>query len=256
MAELRALIWDVDGTLADTEALHLACFNEAIAAVGLDFAWSVDGYKEALRIAGGKERLHAALAALGVDEDELTTLVDRIHRDKTARYVAAVAAGRLALRPGVRRLARDAQRAGLRQAIATTTTRANVHALLASTFGTDHPFEVIACADSAPRKKPAPDVYLHTLRALRLTASETLAIEDSANGVRAAAAAGVPVLVTRSEFGGSGFDRAAAVLTHLGEPGNPAHAETSPIAFEGAADAAWAGKLHRLAIATGAPAHP
>jgi HAD superfamily hydrolase (TIGR01509 family) len=256
MAELRALIWDVDGTLADTEALHLACFNAAIAAVGLDFAWSVDGYKEALRIAGGKERLRAALSALDVAEDDLGDLVNRIHLDKTARYVAAVQAGELALRPGVQRLVREAQRAGLRQAIATTTTRANVDALLASTFGADHPFEVIACADSAPRKKPAPDVYLATLGALGLAADDTLAIEDSANGVRAAAAAGVPVLVTRSEFGGSGFDGAAAVLTHLGEPGNPARAEASPIAFEGAADTAWAGELHRLAVRGAAGARP
>ncbi len=250
MAELRALIWDVDGTLADTEALHLACFNEAFAAAGIDFAWSVETYKQALRVTGGKERLHAALAGLGLDAGELGALVDRLHADKTARYVAAVRDGRLALRPGVRRLAEDARRAGLRQAIATTTTRANVDALLAASFGDEHPFEVIACADTAPRKKPAPDVYHAALHALGMEAAQALAIEDSGNGVRAARAAGVPVLVTRSEFGGDGFDGAAAVLTHLGEPGNPARAESSPITFSGAADMAWADALHRHVAAT------
>lgn len=251
MNALRALIWDVDGTLADTEALHLACFNEAFAAAGIDFAWTVQTYKDALRTAGGKERLRVALAALGVDETEMAVLVDQIHRDKTARYVAAVAAGQLALRPGVRRLIEDASRAGLRHAIATTTTRANVDALLAAAFGNDHPFEVLACADTAPRKKPAPDVYFAALDSLGLQASAALAIEDSPNGVRAAVAAGVPVLVTRSEFGGHDegcFSVAAAVLSHLGEPDDPAQAEASPIAFGGAADAAWAGELHQHAM--------
>jgi HAD superfamily hydrolase (TIGR01509 family) len=195
---LRALIFDVDGTLAETEEAHRQAFNRTFAEFGLDWNWDAGLYGRLLKVSGGKERMRAFAAPGHLDDG----LVDRLHRRKTGIYTAAVATGAVPLRPGVARLIAEARAAGLRLAVATTTTRANLLALLdGATGGAGHHwFEVMACADDAPVKKPDPQVYRFVLERLGLPAADCLAVEDTRNGVLAARGAGIGVVVTRSAY--------------------------------------------------------
>lgn len=202
---LEALIFDVDGTLAETEEAHRQAFNAAFRQHGLEWEWDLDLYKALLATSGGKERIRAYAAQYDpsrLDDDRFDALVSQLHATKTKLYTDMVAQGGVPLRPGVRSLIQEARDLGLRIAIATTTTRANVDALLdGATAKAGHEwFDVIACSDDAPSKKPDPQVYHVVLERLGLPADACLAIEDSTNGVRAAVAARIPVVVTKSVF--------------------------------------------------------
>jgi len=217
MRHFRALIFDVDGTLAETEEIHRRAFNETFAAFGLGWTWSAALYAELLQVTGGKERIrHYERLAPGPELSDST--VAELHRSKTARYAELVASGACALRSGVAETIAAAAARGQRLAIATTTARANVEALLAATLG--HAslalFEVIVAGDEVARKKPAPDVYLAVLAQLGLPPAACLAIEDSRNGLLAARGAGIPVLITRSSyFQSDDFSGALAVVDRL-----------------------------------------
>ena len=206
MTALKALLWDVDGTLAETEDEgHRIAFNLAFDEAGLDWHWSSELYGELLAVAGGKERLLAwwhRIDPAGAALPGATDAVRSLHQRKTAHYLDLVRRGAVSLRPGVLRLLAAASSRGLRQAIATTTTPDNVTQLVDATLGAAGRalFEVVGAGDIVPNKKPAPDIYRWVLQQLSLQAAECLAIEDSAAGVQAARAAGVPVLLTRSRF--------------------------------------------------------
>lgn len=206
-AGLQALIFDVDGTLADTELAHLAAFNEAFAQESLPWRWDVPLYTRLLEVSGGKERITHYWRQVQpdlkiIDNAAFTETVRRIHDQKTAAYERMVNNGAVQLRPGVLKLIEQAHDEGLRLAIATTTSPVNIAALLRSAMGPDWArfFVVIEDASTAPRKKPHPQVYLQTLNRLKLPAAACLAIEDSANGLRAATAAGLPAIITQNSF--------------------------------------------------------
>ena len=218
---LQAILFDVDGTLAETEEVHRQSFNAAFRAAGLPWHWSRDLYRELLAVTGGKERIGRFLAGLA---DPPGCDVAALQRAKTERYTALVAAGAVALRPGVARLLAEARAQGLRLAIATTTTPANIAALLAAALGPEGPalFEVMVAGDAVPRKKPAPDVYQAVLEAMGLDPAGCVAIEDSRNGVLSARRAGLPVLATPGLYtGDDDLRHALAVLSDLGEPDAP-----------------------------------
>ncbi len=227
MAVLEALIFDVDGTLADTEAGHLAAFNRAFADAGLDWEWSTEDYTRLLEVTGGKERMAHYLEAWGPaarPPEPVKESIAALHEAKTRHYVALLEGGGIALRPGVERLLREARAEGMRLAIATTTTPANVEALLENTLGAGAMewFEVVGAGGVVPRKKPAPDIYEYVLEALGLPATAAIAFEDSGPGVRAARGAGLPVIVTTSTFTlHHDFAGAQLVLDGMGEPGRP-----------------------------------
>lgn len=224
---VEALIFDVDGTLADTEEAHRVAFNLAFERHRLGWFWSRGEYRRLLGVAGGKERLASYIESLplgATQRQRLRTRVPDIHAEKTKFYSSMVRDGGVPLRDGVARLLDEARHAGCRLAIASTTTAVNVDALLHATLG-EHGlamFDVIACGDQVRHKKPAPDIYRLALRTLGLAPERAVAFEDSANGLRAAVAAGLWAVITPT-FWTEGGDFAAAglVLPRLGEPGHP-----------------------------------
>ncbi len=204
---LQALIFDVDGTLADTERAHMAAFNHAFREIGLDWVWDEALYTELLNISGGKERIlhfwkQVNPGVKTLNAQDLNDRIDRIHQLKTAAYENAVNQGEVSLRPGVLKLMDEALAAGLQLAIATTTSPVNIAALLRRAIGPDWRmnFSAIGDASTAPIKKPHPQVYLQMLDALQLPAAQCLAFEDSNNGLRAASAAGLATVVTPNSF--------------------------------------------------------
>lgn len=211
----RALIFDVDGTLAETEEIHRAAFNTAFAAAGLAWHWDVACYARLLATTGGRERIlrHAAeTGAAGIDAASL-------HAAKTAIYNAMLRRGAIALRPGIEPLMRLARAHGLALAIATTTSRANVETLIAATLGPGALgwFASVRAGEDVARKKPDPEVYRLVLADLRLSGADCIALEDTANGLAAAAGAGIPVLITPSLYSqGEDFSGAARVVDDLG----------------------------------------
>jgi HAD superfamily hydrolase (TIGR01509 family) len=219
--DIRALIFDVDGTLAETENIHRAAFNTAFARSGLNWSWSVDLYRELLRVTGGKERIRRYANMRGLSSTEISDdIIAHIHALKNARYAEIVRQGDCAPRPGVERLIRTSHARGLRLAICTTTSRANVYALIAATLGADGQglFRTIAAGEDVRQKKPAPDAYLRAVEELDVEACYCLAFEDSRNGLRAALAANVKTIVTLSLYTAhKSFEGAARVLPDLSQ---------------------------------------
>lgn len=205
MTTFKAIIFDVDGTLSETEEIHRQAFNETFDHFGLDWRWTQNLYRELLLVSGGKERIRHFLDRSGIVPvqfpDELTIV---LHAFKTERYVRLLESGQFDLRPGVREIIDAAQRNGSQLAIATTTSRENVECLIAGAFGPDGlgMFASIVCGDDVARKKPAPDVYLRVIERLGLAASECVAIEDSRNGMLAAQGAGIAVAITPAFYTG------------------------------------------------------
>jgi HAD superfamily hydrolase (TIGR01509 family) len=218
-----ALIFDVDGTLAETEELHRQAFNAAFAEVGLPWQWDATLYRRLLDVAGGKERIaHFVASNPGAARLEAIRIAE-LHAAKTQHYTALVAQG-AGLRPGVARLIAEAKAATVPMAIATTTSLPNVEALLGAALGVDALalFAVIGAGDVVDAKKPSPQIYDYVLQRLGLPAAACIAFEDSTNGVRSACGAGIPTIVTPGIYtGGDDFSGALAVLSDLGEPGAP-----------------------------------
>jgi HAD superfamily hydrolase (TIGR01509 family) len=198
--KLKAIIFDVDGTLAETEEAHRTAFNQAFAEARRDWHWSVNDYRELLKVTGGRERLRHFLASIGATESDM--FVADVHARKNAIYANLVKGGAVELRPGIARLIDEARNAGIRTAISTTTSKDNLLALLDCHFGTGaiSGFDAIVTGEDVIRKKPDPEAYARTLDALDLPQQACIAIEDSRNGLLAAMACGITTLVTPSLY--------------------------------------------------------
>lgn len=252
MAKLEVLLFDVDGTLADTERDgHRVAFNRAFAERGLDWRWDEGLYGELLAVTGGKERIRRYIEKTHPGfsgEGDLDEYIAGLHQLKTKHFKQIMAEGRLPLRSGVLRLIGEARQAGLRLGIATTTTPANVTALLDAAIGEEANswFDVIAAGDIVPAKKPAPDIYLWAMEQLGVEPAQCAALEDSENGIKSVRAAGIPTVIitvngyTRHER----FDGASIVVDQLGEPGEPCEVLSSNRADTRIVDLALIQALH------------
>ncbi len=228
MNELKALLFDVDGTLADTERDgHRVAFNQAFADAGLDWDWSPELYGRLLAVTGGKERIYHFLETVNTAftrPADLDGFIRSLHAAKTVYYTQLLKDGEIPLRSGVRRLIDEARDEGMRMAIVTTTTPANVEALLIHTLAPDAMswFEVIAAGDIVLAKKPAADIYDFTLQEMGLTAADCIAFEDSRNGILSSQGAKLTTVITINGYTAEDdFSGAAIVLDHMGEPETP-----------------------------------
>ncbi len=225
---IKALLFDVDGTLADTERDgHRPAFNAAFKEFGLDWDWDVALYGKLLAVTGGKERMKYYVDNFRPDfvkPADFDAMVAELHKKKTAHYTRMLAEGGIPLRPGVKRLLQEARSQGLILGVATTTTPENVTELLRHSLASDGPewFQVIAAGDIVPAKKPAPDIYLWAMRQLGLSADECVAFEDSENGIRSSMGANLRTIVTVNDYTRDhDFSGALAVLSDLGEDDAP-----------------------------------
>lgn len=223
--QLKALIFDVDGTLSDTERDgHRVAFNQAFDEFGIDWHWSIETYGKLLAVTGGKERIKF-YAESYIDKsdlpDNLEENIPELHAAKTRHYTKLLSTGAIPLRPGVKRLITEARQRNFRLAIATTTTPENVTALLTHTLGIESIdwFEVIAAGDIVPTKKPAPDIYDFALKEMNLSANECIAFEDSSNGIQSSSAANLTTIITINDYTRDhDFTDASIVLDQMGEP--------------------------------------
>jgi beta-phosphoglucomutase-like phosphatase (HAD superfamily) len=197
---IETVIFDLDGTLAETEEVHRIAFNRAFADAGLDWQWDVALYRRLLKVTGGKERITHFIEQAGGAADP--AFVAGLHKAKTAIYTEMVATGRVPLRPGIAAFIEAARARGIGLAIATTTSMPNIEALLGAALGPDwrSVFPVVGAGDMVAKKKPAPDVYDLVLRELGQKPERCVAVEDSRNGVMSARAAGLPVIAVRSTY--------------------------------------------------------
>jgi HAD superfamily hydrolase (TIGR01509 family) len=260
MAEMAALLFDVDGTLADTERDgHRVAFNRAFEEAGLDWHWSEELYGRLLAVTGGKERIRHYLTTVRPDFQlpaDGDAFIAGLHAAKTRYYTELLAGGAIPLRAGVERLLNEARAAGLRLAVATTTTPENVTALLTNTLGAASIdwFEVIAAGDIVPAKKPAPDIYIYAMDKMGVTPEQCIAFEDSHNGVRAVLDAGIrSLLVTTNGYtADDDLTGASVILDQLGEPGSPCIASFGKGPDSGMVDLAYLRDLHRAALESAA----
>jgi HAD superfamily hydrolase (TIGR01509 family) len=224
MKKLEALIFDVDGTVADTERDgHRVAFNLAFEEHNMDWNWSVETYAKLLAVTGGKERIKFFISDFLENfspPDDIDAFALTLHKCKTKHYLAMLSKGAIPLRPGVKRLLLEAREKGYRLAISTTTTPENVTYLLTNTLGKESIdwFDVIAAGDIVPAKKPAPDIYIYALEKMGLTADQCIAFEDSQNGVLSSTQAGLKTIVTENGYTQNDpMEQAIIRLDHMGE---------------------------------------
>ena len=225
MDKLQAIIFDMDGTLADTEEIHRQAFNQAFTEFGYDWQWSKQDYIEQLKISGGRERIRSFLETRLDPESRISAIQQArdMHRRKSEIY-RDMLAGHICLRPGVERLIREAREKHITLAVATSSSRKNLETLLSNTLGETALawFHTIVSCDEVAEKKPAPTVYQYVLARLGVTAQHCIALEDTQNGNMAALSAGIKTLITTHFFTtDDNFSGASLVVDQLGEPGQP-----------------------------------
>jgi HAD superfamily hydrolase (TIGR01509 family) len=204
MAQIKAIFFDQDGVIIDTERDgHRVSFNMTFKEFGYDFEWDVEYYHELLQIAGGKERMKHHLETRGfgvdVDPDEVDELIKAMHKRKTALFIELIESGKLPLRPGIHRFMKEAMDAGLILGVCTTSNEQAAHAI-AYKILSDVKFNFVLAGDIVSKKKPDPEIYNLALSKSGVKPEECIVIEDSRNGVLAGKAAGMHVVATTNVY--------------------------------------------------------
>lgn len=226
---VQAVIFDFDGSMADTERDgHRVAYNLAFTEAGLPWVWDVETYGQLLRFRSGQARLaeYSALHPMPDAEPLDASQIAALHAAKTRIFGDLVSRGSVPLRPGVERLISECRSRGVKLAIVSGTSRSNVESLIAGTMGKSAlaGFAVVVTGNNEFAKKPDPAGYVHALAQLEIAPDRCVAIEDSYAGVRSAFEAGVPALITSNAYTRvENFSGAMAILSDLGEPGQPYH---------------------------------
>jgi HAD superfamily hydrolase (TIGR01509 family) len=220
---MKALIFDCDGVLVDTERDgHRVAFNRAFASKGYPFRWRIGEYKELLKVAGGKERMRHYFdqTAWPADVTDKEAFIKEMHRVKTDIFMNIIASGELPLRPGVSRLIDEAIAAGITLAVCSTSNERAVNLIVSTLLGPERKshFGAILAGDVVTKKKPDPEIYLLALARLQTQADECLVVEDSRNGLLAAKAAGMKCIITTNGYTqDESFQEAELVVPKLGD---------------------------------------
>ena len=223
MAEIKAIFFDQDGVIVDTERDgHRVAFNETFKSFGFNFQWSVEEYHELLQIAGGKERMSHYLHTKGfnktINPAEEEQLIKEMHKAKTSKFIELIESGKLPLRSGIKRLMKEANQSGVLVGICTTSDEKAAKAI-SNKYLSDINFAFILAGDVVDKKKPDPAIYLLALQKSRFKPDECVVIEDSRNGVLAAKAAGICTVVTTNPYTEKeDLSGADIILTSLGDP--------------------------------------
>jgi HAD superfamily hydrolase (TIGR01509 family) len=239
-AELRAVVFDVDGTLVDSERHgHRVAFNRAFEEFDLPYRWDEDLYGELLHTTGGQRRIDGYLAEQGVPEGERAELAPALHKRKTEILEQMVDEGAIELRPGAARLLQELAGEGVTLAVGTTGSRRWVERLLKHTLPSVT-WDVIVAGDDVENRKPDPEVFTTALEKLGVdNPEEVVVVEDSGEGLEAARAAGTPcVVVVNGYTADHDLDGADLVLDGFGEPDEPAAVLSDPhqLAVDGILD--------------------
>ncbi len=222
MSNLKAVYWDVDGTLANTEMDgHRAAFNSAFAEASIPWVWDINTYMGLLKIPGGTRRIisYSNLIREPID----ISLAKQLHIIKQKHYLNIVKSGRVTLRPGIIRILDELQQSGIKQWVVTTSSKESVEALLEHSFGRDNPFDGYITKDDVNLSKPSPEPYLKAISYSGLDTNDSLAFEDSLVGLKAARGANLPCVITPSSWDNDlkyHWHDALAVLDHFGDPNN------------------------------------
>ncbi len=223
MATIKAVLFDQDGVIIDTERDgHRVSFNLMFREFGFTDEWDVDYYHELLQIAGGKERMKYHWKTRGfsrpLTEEEIDALIPQMHKRKTAIFVELIESGKLPLRPGVHRFMKEAMEAGLKIGVCTTSNEQAARAITEKILSDIH-FDIVLAGDVVSKKKPDPEIYNLALSRLGLSPEEAFVVEDSRNGVLAAKAAGLKTLVTTNYYTEKeDVSDADIIVTCLGDP--------------------------------------
>lgn len=230
----KALIFDCDGVIVESEELHRVTYNQCWAAEGLSFEWSVPFYEMLQNsIGGGREKMRwyfteygwpARVAGASDDPDvarRREDLLDTLVKTKTALYRKLIEDGEAVVRPGVLRLMDEAAHRGLRLAICSAANKEAVRVVLDRLVGPDRlaKFDLIIAGDMVSRKKPDPLIYNIAREKLQVSKEDCVVIEDSQIGLQAGLAAGMNVVITHTPYTKSQvFDGATAIYPGLGDP--------------------------------------
>lgn len=225
--KLNAILFDVGGTIAESEEIHRVSFNEAFKEFGLNWYWDEAIYRELVFIGGGKERIKHYITRAWPEmlkQKNLTKYIESVHKIKGQIYEEFLNDSQLKARPGIIRLLKELKNEKIRLAIVSDTTEENLINLFKKGLGINpiEWFEILAHGGCTIQKKPSPDIYLWTLERLKLPPELCLAIEDAPRGVDSAIDAGLKVLVTPSIYTlEEKFEKSSLLLSHLGEPEEP-----------------------------------